>query len=47
MELRNKEAEVLEAEIVKQKRREKESILDKLVSNVTDQLSIILLTLYM
>ena len=31
-DLRNKEAQVLEAEIAKQKRKEKDSILDELVS---------------
>ena len=31
-ELRNKEAQALEAEITKQKRKEKENILDELVS---------------
>jgi hypothetical protein len=37
-DLRNKEAQALEAEIAKQKRKEKESILDELVSIVIDEL---------
>ncbi len=37
-DLRNREAQALEAEIVKQKKKEKESILDELVSIVIDEL---------